>query len=106
MEISSDGMGIMVVVLGVMLVVAGLAIAVVLVKQKAWWERLVMGMLAMDMSEFAPEGMRAMVPMFQQMVLELLKKVFNYLTICALAGGAGVTLLGAVLVVIGIYIMS
>ena len=106
MEVTSDGIGIMVVVLGGLFVVSGIALMVILVREKTWWENLIMGMLAMPLDDLVPGSLGAMVPMVQQMLQSLLKKIFNYVRICALVGGAGVSCLGAVLVVIGIYIWS
>ena len=106
MEITSDGVGIMVIVLGGLLVVSGIGLVVVLLREKKWWERLVMGMLSMELTGLVPGSLGGMVPLIQQMIQQLLKKVFNYIMICAVIGGAGVSLLGAVLIVIGIYIWS
>ena len=103
MEITSDGVGIMVIVLGCLFVIAGVALVVVLLKEESWWEKLLMGMLAMELPDF---GLGAMMPLFQQMLQQLLKKIFNYVKFGALVSGGGVSTLGAVLIVIGIYIVS
>ena len=103
MELDNTAMGIMVIVLGGLLAVSGIGLVVVLLREKKWWEGLVIGGLAMPLPDF---GMGGMMPMIQQMVQELLKKVFRYIRIVTLLGGAGVSTLGVVLILIGIYIVS
>ena len=106
MEITGDGVGIMVIVLGGLCVVAGIALLLVLLKEEAWWERLLMGMLSMELTGLVPGSMGGMVPLIQQMIQQLLKKILSYVKVGALISGAGVSTLGAVLVVVGIYIVS
>jgi hypothetical protein len=103
MEISGEGIGIMVIVLGGMLVVTGLLLMVVLYREGEWWGSIVKGMLGVDMPDFGQGGL---VPMAQNVIQGLMERTFLYVRIGTLIGGAGVSALGAVLIVIGIYILS
>ncbi|MFC2009382.1 hypothetical protein ACFLT3_00450 [Chloroflexota bacterium] len=99
------GMAIMVIVIGGLLVVAGIGLIAVLLKEKTWWERLLMGMLGMPPPEIGG-NLGSMMPMMQEMIKGLMKRVFNIIKFAALLGGAGVSSIGVVLILIGIYIWS
>lgn len=103
MAITSDAMGIMVIVLGALLVVSGIVLMVVLYKEGEWWGSIVRGMMGMPFPDF---GQGSLVPMAQNVMQGLLERTFLYVKIGALVGGSGVSVLGAVLIVIGIYIRS
>jgi hypothetical protein len=103
MEITNLGIGIMVVILGCMLVIGGIALSIILMKEGRRWKNLMTVPLGMDLPDF---GQGLLVPMLKQTVLELLEWTFVYVRIGALIGGAGVSLVGLVLIVIGIYIWS
>lgn len=98
------GIAIMVIVLGGLLVVAGIGLIAVILREKQWWERLLMGMLGMPLPEIG--GLGGMMPMIQDMIKVLMKRVFDYIKFGALIGGAGVSVIGVVLILIGIYIWS
>ena len=103
MEITNEGVGIMVIALGGLLVIAGIALVVVLLREGRFWESLMKSSLGMDLPDF---GQGFLAPLVQQVVLELLGRIFIYVRVGTLIGGAGVSVLGAVLIVIGIYIWS
>ena len=101
MEIADPGIGITVVVLGGLLVVAGIALLLILLREGRWWENMLMGMLGMELPDF---GLGGMMPMMQQMIQGLLKRVFTYVRLIALIGGTGVSTIGVVLIILGLYI--
>jgi len=103
MEISGEGIGIMVIVLGSLLVVSGIVLMVVLYREGEWWGSILKGMLGIDFPDFGQGGL---IPMAQNVIQGLTNRTFIYVRIGALLGGAGVSCLGAVLIVIGIYILS
>jgi len=103
MEITSEGVGIMVIVLGGLFVVSGIVLMVVLFREGEWWEGILKGMLGMEFPDF---GQGSLVPLAQNVIQGLMARTFIYIKIGALVGGAGVSCLGAVLIVLGIYIVS
>ena len=103
MEITGDGIGIMVIVLGGILVLSGIVLMVVLYREQEWWGSVLTGMLGIEFPDFGQGGL---VPMAQNVMEGLTKRTFIYIRIGVLLGGAGVSCLGVVLIVIGIYILS
>jgi len=103
MEITGDGIGIMVIVLGGLFVISGIVLMVVLYREGEWWGDILKGMLSTELPDFGQGGL---IPMAQNVIQGLTERTFIYIRVGALAAGAGVSCLGAVLIVIGIYILS
>lgn len=98
------GMAIMVIVLGGLLVVAGIGLIVIISKEKQWWERFITQILGLPLP--VSGSMASMMPMMQQMIQMLMKRVFNIIRFATLIGGTGVSVIGIVLILIGFYIWS
>ncbi len=94
-------MGVTIVILGSLLVIAGIALLLILLREERWWENIIMGMLVMELPDF---GLGGLMPMMQQVIQELLKRVFTYVRLIALIGGTGVSIIGVVLIILGLYI--
>lgn len=101
MEIADPGIGIVIMVLGILLVIAGVGFAVILSLEKRWWEVIIMAMLSMELPDF---GLGGLQPMIQQMVQGMLKRVFIYIKFLALIGGGGISIIGIVLIFLGLGI--
>lgn len=101
---TETGMAVMVIALGGLLVVGGICLIAIILKEKQWWERLIVQMLAMPLPDIGSLG--PAMPMIQQMLQMLAKRIFKIINVAVIAGGAGVSTIGVVLILVGSYIWS
>lgn len=100
-EIADPIIGMVVVALGGLLIIAGVGLSAILLLERRWWETIIMGMLGMELPDF---GLGGLQPMIQQVIHEMLKRVFTYIKFFALIGGAGISIIGAALILLGLGI--
>ena len=101
MEIADPGIGLVIVALGGLLIITGIGLAVTILLEKRWWEVITMAMLSMELPDF---GLGGLQPVMQQTVQGMLKRVFIQIKFIALIGGGGISIIGIVIIFLGLGI--
>ena len=109
MPIVDPTLGLGVIILGLLLIVGGIVVAAVVYREGRKMKNLIMPLLdMMDLKVLLPElpALGAMGPMLIGFIKEVLSRVFTYVDIAGLLGGAAVSVVGVIVFLMGFAIMS
>ena len=107
MPIADPTLGVLVIILGLLLFVGGIVVAAVVYREGRKLKNLIMPLLDMlDLEMLIPElpMLAALGPILMEFVKDLLKRVFNYVDIVGLLGGAAVSIVGILIFLMGLAI--
>ena len=107
MPITDPILGTLVIILGLLLFVGGIVVAAVVYREGRKLKNLIMPLLDMlDLESMIPElpMLAALGPMLMEFVKDLLKRVFNYVDIVGLLGGAAISIVGILIFFMGFAI--
>jgi len=99
--IADKGVGIMIMILGAILIVGGIGLSLVILVEGDWWRKLMDGMMASPWPDF---GLGSFVPMVQEVMKGMINRVFLYVRLGALLGGPGISLIGILLLILGLFV--
>ena len=100
-EVAIPDIGIVILALGGLLVIGGLGVALWIPRQIAWFRRILMPLLEQPLPDF---GLGGLVPMVQALQKVLLERTSSQLTIGAIMGGMGISAIGIIIVLLGLFI--
>ena len=110
MPIVDPSLGLGVVILGLLLIAGGIVVAAVVYREGRKMKGQIMPLLdmmdGMDWSTLVPGGMANLMPMLMAFAKDMLGRMFNYLDIAGLLGGAAVSIVGVIVFFMGFAIMS
>ena len=110
MPIADPGIGIFVIILGLLLIVGGIVVAAVVYREGRVMKEKILPLLdALDMTGILPEGWESVVgliPFILAFVRDILLRVFMYIDIVGLLGGAAISVVGVIVFLMGLFISS
>lgn len=101
------GLCMVMVILGILFIVGGIAIAAVIYFKAREWEKRIMPVFDMDFTPMVPESLkqlRELISWAMAFGKDMFGRIFNYVDIANLLGGASITIVGIVLLLIGIFL--
>ena len=107
MPIADPALGMMVLILGLILIIGGIIIAAVVYREGREWKKMIMPIFDMDFTGMVPEslkGLREMMPWMTAFGKEIFGRIFTYVDIAGLLGGAGIAIVGILILLIGVFL--
>lgn len=107
MPIADPALGMVVLILGILLIIGGIVIAAVVYRESREWKKMIMPIFDMDYSSMVPEslkGLRDLLPFMNAFFKQIFNKVFTSVDVVGLLGGAGITVLGVLVLLIGVFL--
>jgi hypothetical protein len=104
MPIADPALGLWVIILGILLIIGGIAVAAVVYREGREWKNKIMPLLDMlDLGLIVPT-LGGLAPMLLAFIKERLERVFIYVDVVGLLGGAAVSIVGIIVLIMGICI--
>jgi hypothetical protein len=107
MPIADPALGMIVLILGILLIIGGIVIAAVVYRESREWKKMIMPMFDLDYTSMVPEsmkGLRDMIPFMNAFFKQIFTKVFTYADVVGLLGGAGIAIVGVLVLLIGVFL--
>lgn len=107
MPIADPALGMIVLILGILFIIGGIIIAAVVYREGREWKKMIMPMFDMDFTEMVPESLkelRGLMPLMTAFGKEIFGRVFTYIDIVGLLGGAGIAIVGILILLIGVFL--
>jgi hypothetical protein len=108
-EIVDINLATLVLILGVFIVIVGIIVAGVVYRESREWKKLVLPMFDRSSSEMvsgSPDEPVGLTPRMATYGKEIFGRVFSHMDVAGLLGGAGMVILGILVVLIGLSIGS
>jgi hypothetical protein len=108
-EIVDINLATLVLILGIFFVIVGIIIAGVVYRESREWRKMVLPMFDRSLSETAsesPSESAGLTPRMAAYGKEIFGRVFTHMDVAGLLGGAGMVILGILIVLIGLSIGS
>ena len=110
MPIADPGVGIFVIILGLLLIVGGIVVAAVVYREGRTMKEKIMPLLdLLDFGAILPEDWSGLInlgPLLMAFITDLLQRVFRYVDIVGLLGGAAISVVGVIVFLMGLFISS
>ena len=106
MPIADPALGLLVIILGILLIVGGIVVAAVVYREGREWKNKIMPLLDMLDLEVLVPTLGGLAPVFGEFIKERLGRVFTYLDIVGLLGGAAISIVGILVLFMGICIYA
>jgi hypothetical protein len=106
-ELVDIGLGTAVLILGIFLIIVGITIAGVVYRESREWKKLVLPMFDMKPEETpsaSSEESGSSKPRVAVFGREVCSRLFNHMDVAGLLGGAGIVIVGILVVIIGLNI--
>lgn len=107
MPIADPALGMIVLIMGIIFIIGGIVIAAVVYREAREWKKMIMPMFDMDYSSMVPEsmkGLRDLMPFMTAFFKEIFNKIFTYVDVVGLLGGAGIMVVGILVLLIGVFL--
>jgi hypothetical protein len=108
-EIVDINLATLVLILGIFFVIVGIIIAGVVYRESREWKKLVLPMFDRSSSETeseSPSELTSLTPRMAAYGKEIFGRVFSHMDVAGLLGGAGMVILGILVLLIGLSIGS
>ena len=73
--------------------------------ETSWWHDKFFNLLSVPMDDMVPEKMAGLMPMFQEMAQHMEKRAIQFARLGIIGISAALFLLGAVIIMIGVYML-
>ena len=104
MPIVDPGLGLWVIILGALLIIGGIAVAAVVYHEgRELKNTLIPPLDLIDLGVIVPT-LGGLAPMLMDIIKSLLGRIFRYIEVVGLLGGAAVSIVGIIVVIMGICI--
>ena len=98
-------MGIAMIAFGFFVWSAGIVIFFKLWIETTWWDKMFSNLLAVPLDDLFPSNMSGLVPMFQEMIQHMEKRIVWFTRQGIMVTAVGLFLLGAAINMIGVYML-